>query len=459
MLIHAFFYDSSFLNTASILDPVLKSGGVCVLSSQSLSYFVSPQEFPDERALRATDLTTTMRSRPRLVIDQSEFASFLNDTVTVWTQTERENLFAIIDQLCFAYTANATAAEIDLSLAVWSQYVAASHAYSTTATTANVYLTMPAVAITCPDYVTFTFAISNGTHYQLRIWLSNTRFYAKYPLSTIRAVVPPLPLDMLYTLSIANSTANVFTTALETASTNQQVLQSYIQSGQYSGYVAYSAVFVDGSGDTAQVQFNLLYNGCAPGAIAIRNAIRLFLINSGVGTADGWRNIAPSLFVTELFYMVPMWDQTTSLISSIIYPSITPMQRAISGAETVLYDLSTETVSANLNILTSFYNTMTILAVPDTENDPTRRSLATEHPTYRDVATTDMAFVSMTAATQQFATLLGAALSVAFGNTSTNPRLSIYTPPGDNRTYVTFSVMDIEYYVMTKTTYLALVTP
>ena len=100
---------------------------------------------------------------------------------------------------------------------------------------------------------------------------------------------------------------------------------------------------------------------------------------------------------------------------------------------------------------------MTILAVPDTGNDPTRMVLANEHPTYRDVATTDMAFVSMTTATQQFATLLGAALSVASGNTLLNPLLSMYTPPSDNRTYVTFSVLDVEYYVMTKTSYLALV--
>lgn len=456
MIIHTFLYDSSFLNTSSILDPVLKTGGVCVLSSQALSYFVTPQELVDERPSRATNLNTTMPGKARLIVDQEQFASFLTDTVNTWTSTERDNLFAIIDQLCFSYNVNATHDQIELALSVWPQYLASSYVYSNTKTSANVYGSST-ISITCPDYVSFTFVTSNGTNYQLRVWLNNTIFFNNYPLSKIRVIVPPLPLSTLYTSSIVNSTDNIFTTIQSSATTNQQTLQSYIQSGQYSNYITYNVTFVDGNNDAVQVLFNILYNGTVPSAIAIRTAIRTFILGSGVGTLSGWQSIAPSLFVTELFYLLPLWDQITTLVNTTIYPNITPVQKAISNADTILYDQTAGFISANLDIITSFYNNQTVLAIPDPGNDPTRLSLAVEHPTYRDLPTNDINFITLVPKTQQFATLLGAALVVASGLTSTNTALSTYTPPNDNRSYVTFSVGDVQYYVMMKTSYLALI--
>lgn len=464
-IVHGFLYDSAFLNVGSGIDPVRKNGGMCVLSSQALSYFVNPQEFTDPRTARATNLNALFSTKSRLIVDQSEFSSFLSDTQTIWTTTERDNLFAIIDQLCFAYNSSATSAQIELALATWPQYLTSSFVYSTTHTVSTVYDTTPATAITCPDYVTFFFVIANGTQYQLRIWLNNALFYADYPLSTISVVVPPLPLSELYTLSITSATDNVFNTARISSSTSQQSLQSYIQSGQYSGYYAQNVVFVDGSGNSAAVEFNLLYNGCVPGAIAVRTAIRNLIIATiagtdtvaGVGTLAGWKALIPSMFVTEVFYLVPMWDATTSLINVIIYPNIVSIAKVFTDIEKALYDLQVGYITANLDIMTAYYNSMTVLAVPDAANDPTRLSLIGEHSTYQDVATTNPAFASMTISTQQFSSLLGSALSAAFGNAVVNSLLSTYTPPNDTRSYITFTVADVIYYVMTKASYLSLV--
>lgn len=464
-IIHAFLYDPSFLDITSGLNPVRKNGGMCVLSSQSLSYFVTPQEFTDPRTSRALDLNLPFTTKSRLIIDQNEYAAVLTATQTVWTLTERQNLFAIIDQLCFAYNTSATTAEVELALVAWPQYLTSSYVYSTTHTSADVYDTIVPTAIICPDYVTFTFVITDGTQYQFRIWLNNTIFYTKYPLSTIAVVIPPIPLSELYTLSITTSTDNVFTTALVSSSTSQQDLQSYIQSAQYSGYVAKTVLVVDGFGNSAPVEFNILYNGCVPGDIAIRTAIRNLLISAvtgtslvpGVGTLAGWKALFPSLFVTEVFYLLPMWEATTSLISVIIYPNIVSIPTAISDAEVALYDMTTGFITANLDLISAFYNAMTVLAIPDSGNDPLRLSLLGEHPTYQNVATTNPLFATMTILTQQFAALLGSALSRASGNVVVNPLLSLYTPPNDSRSYITFSVGDVIYYVMTKTSYLSLV--
>jgi hypothetical protein len=459
MLIHAFLSDPAFFNSASVLDPVRKTGGICVPSAPSLSYFVAPQEFTDPRLTRASNLNVTMLSKASLIIDQTPYAQTLTDIQTIWTTTERTNLFSIIDQLCFGYQVSALPAAVELSLAPWPQYLANSAVFSTTYTAATVYNPSQQVSITCPDYVSFTFVIGNGTQYQFRIWLNNALFYTGYPLSFIGAVVPPLPVSELYTLSITSSTDSVFHTAATSSQTSQQELQNYIASTQYSGYVAYGVTFMDGSGNTTLVPFNLLYNGAVPGAIAIRTAIRQFLVGSGVGTSGGWQALAPSLFVTELFYLLPMFEATTSRVNVVVQRNITPIQLALTDANAALHDLPSGTITAYLELLTSFYNSTVVLSVPAPENMSNRMSLVGEHPSYQDVATTDPAFGEMEQKTQSFATLLAGAISAALGNPITNSGLVSYTPPNDTRTYITFTIGDVTYYVITKASYLALVTP
>ena len=457
MMVHAFLYDTSFVNPSSILDPVNKTGGVAVLSPTGLSYFVTPEEFIDPRTLRIPNLNTPLTGKPRLIIDQGQFAGVLSDIETVWSATEQQNLFAIIDQLCFALNAGDSPSQVETAVSVWPQYVPATYVFSNTQTAATAYSAGNPVSVTYPDYLTFSFRIANSTIYQFRIWINNAALCQNYPLSTIRVVVPPLPLSELYTLSIVDSTANVFTTALQSAGTSQQALQSYIQAGEYTGYLGQNVVFVDANGNTTQVEFNILYNGAAPSFIAIRTAIRNLLLNSEVGTPDGWRARAPSLFVTELFYLLPMFEATTSLINSIIYPNITLVSQATADALAVLHDEPSAFVTANLAILAAVYNGLTVLGVPDSENDANRLSLLNEHPTYRDVDGISPEFATMGYNTQNFATLLSYALSAASGNAVNNSGLTPYTPPGDGRSYITFSVADVEYWVITKASYLALV--
>lgn len=456
-LIHTFLYDADFINTASITDPVLKAGGVCVLSPRGLSYFVNPQEITDPRTSRSASLNTTLTKQPQLVVDQTEFPQFLTDVQNTWSLTERENLFAIIDQLLFAYNANATPATIELALTAYPQYLPNSYVLSNTVTATTNYGTTTPANITVPDYVTFTFVIANGTQYEFQIWANNTVFLTNYPLSTVAVVVPPLSFEQLYSTNLVSGIASIFTTAAQTSALSQQTLQSYIQSGEYSGFVAQNVTFVDANNDSVQVQFNLLYNGAVPGAIAIRTAIRNLLVNSGTGTSAGWQARAPSLFVTQLWYLLPLWENKTSQVASFVYPNIVPLSVLNNDATKILYDVSSGFVTSNIDVLTAYYNNLTLAAVPDSENAPTRLSLAAEHPTYQDVAPTDVNFNYMAQTTQQFASLLGAALSAAAGNVTTNVNLTTYTPSGDNRTYITFSVNDVEYYVITQASYLAIV--
>lgn len=457
-IIHTFFYDPNFVNNSSIIDPVLKTGGVCFPSPKGLSYFVTPQEFTDQRLSRGVSLNVPLTSIPKLIVDQSEFPQFLTDISTIWSVTEKANFFSIVDQLLFAYNANATAAQVELDLAQWSQYVANSFVLSNTKTQATVYIT-PNQTITVPDFITFSFKIANGTQYEIRVWANNSVFLEQYPLSTIAVVVPPLPLAQLYTLDLVSGIGNIFQTALATSTLSQQTLQNYIQSGEYSGFVAQDVTFIDANSNTTIVQFNILYNGAVPGVIEIRTAIRALIAGSGVGTQAGWQLRAPSLYVTQLWYLIPLWENKTSQVASYVYPNIVSIQQLINDAIRTLYDQTSGFVTANLDVVTSFYDNLTIAAVPDPGNSPTRMSLAAEHPTYQDVTSTNPNFNYMTAITKSFATLLAAALSVASGNVNTNSSLTPYTATGDNRTYISFSAGDVEYYVITEASYTALVTP
>ena len=455
-IIHTFYYDPDFIRSSSIVDPVLRSGGVGVLSPQSLSYFVNPQEIPDERTTRGTSLNALLVKVPRLIVDQTEFTQFLTDVQDTWSSTERQNLFSIIDYLLFAYNASATTEQVELALSAWSQYVASSYVYSNTTSVATAYLGS-SVTLTVPDFVTFSFKIANATQYQIRVWVNNSTFNTSYPLSTISAIVPPLTYSDLYTVNLVSGINNVFATALESSQISQITLQSYIQTGEYSGFIAQDVTFFDVSGNSAVVQFNLLYKGTIPGVIAIRTALRNALLTSGVGAEAGWKIRAPSLFVTQAWYLLPLWENKTSLVSSYVFPNIIPLTTLTSDATRTLYDVPSGFITTNIDVLTTYYNNLTLAAVPDQGNSPSRLSLLGEHPTYQDVPPTNSAFNYQTTITQNFSNLLAAALAVAAGNPNTNVQLTVYTAPGDNRTYVSFSVSDVEYYVITEATYNALI--
>jgi len=464
-IIHVFLYDTAFLNSSSIINPVRKTGGMCIPSQTSLTYFTTPEEISDPRNSRNNNLNFNFTTKSRIIIDQLYFSPFLNDFVNVWSLTEQQNLFAIIDQLCFSYNQNATPDQIELSLSLWTQYKQSSFVLSNTKTSTPVYGNNVTQTITCPDYVTFIFVISNGTQYELRIWLNNTIFLQNYPLSNISVVVPPLPLSDLYTIDISTTTDNVIHTASISSVNNQQILQNYIQSGEYSGYITQPVTMVNGSGITAIVDFNILYNGSIPGPISIRTAIRNLLLaaitgstnSAGIGTIQGWTALFPSIFITQSYYLIPLWGATTSLINSIIYPGIIPFQQVLSDVEHVLYDISSGYISSNLNIIMSTYDDVFVAAIPDSNNSNLRMSLLNEHPTYQNVPTTSTKFSTQAQSTQLFSSLLGAALSVAYGNTNNNSQLTLTTTPNDMRQYVSFSVLDVEYYILTKASYMNLV--
>ncbi len=456
MLIHAFLYDPAFVNPTAPINTVLKTGGTCVLSPQGLSYFVTPETFTDPRTLRANNLNASFTTKAQLILDQTEFASVLSQVVSTWTSTEQQNLFAIIDQLCFAYNANSSHDAIETALHAWAQYVPNTFVLATTTTTVSVFLATT-TTLTAPDYVDFSFSIAGGTQYEFRIWLKCALFLTSYPLSTVALVVPPLPITQLYTADLISTVANIFNTALAASESSQAALASFLQRGEYSGYIGQDVQFTDTNGNFTTVQFNILYNGAVPGQIAIRTAIRTLLLTSGIGNQAGWQARAPALFVTQLFYLVPEWNLKTSLVNSVVFPNIVQITQALNDMIVVLFDVDSGFITTNLAVVTATYNTLTVLAVPDVGNGSNRLALEAEHPTYQAIASTNPAFAYMNPNDQAFATLLNAGLSFAAGNPNTNNGLLSYTPSGDSRSYITFSVADVEYWLMTEQSYNTLI--
>lgn len=454
-IIQGFLYDFDFVNNTSITSPVLEPGSIGVLSLYGISYFANPQEIIDPRTSRGTNLNATFNHPARVIIDETIFPSFISDMSAVWDLADRQNLFALLDYLFFAYNSNNTPLEIEQYLGEnIPQYIANSYVLSNSISTATIYTSTPTVEISVPNYITFEYKTISGSQYTLKIFADCNTFTSQYPYSTIAVVVPPLPIQELYTLDIVNGNANIFSTSTTVSTLSQQTLQTYIQSGKYSSYISQNIAIFDTNGNSTTVQFNLLYNGNTPSPLAVRTAILNLVVNSGVGTSAGWKARMPSLFVSELFRLIPLWEYITNQISSNIYRNIIPYTILTQDATTILFDIPSNFILVNSNVMMSYYDNIFLVAVPDTQNTSTRLNLINEHPTYQAVAPTNPAFNYQAQLTQEFSSLLASALSYAAGNPNNNAKLSLFTATGDTRTYVTFSVGDVEYYVITQASYM-----
>lgn len=447
-MIHLFFKDNVFLNRFQSVAPLINTGSLGVLSALAESYFSTPMQLIDNRTTRQ-GTAATFHTVPYLVVDKDQFAQFVTEISGTWTDGERKQLFDLAESVLLTIP-NAN----DATLRAHSIYVPGSVNVSNHSGTSFAYIDAnTSVSITSVAWVSFSVNISAGTTYDIQIWLDNATFESSYPISKVVAVVPPLPIVDLYNLDIVEATDNVFTTALKSSMINMDVLDNVMPKSEYSGYVAQDVKFVDPSHNYKTVQFNILYKGKVPGILAVRAAIRSLLLTSGIGSRDTWAAKCPELFIAAAYYLIPMWDKHTDLIDRIIYPSMVSVASIESSAKAVMYDEATSLVTTNLCTFVSSYNTMVVAAVPGDTNPTGRVLLTSEHPTYQYYSSTDPGFTFMADTTKQFAILLAKALSAAAGN-MIDEELSISVL--NDRNFITFTVSDVEYLVITKASYLTL---
>lgn len=454
--IHVFLYDPMFTDTTSIFKPILKDGGVCQLTGPSLSYFNEIYEVRDGRAVRSPALPFTTTTKPNIVFDGKLYSAF-KSTLNSASQSSRDSLFSIIDRTCLLYVATETEETLDqvlLADSKYSIYTAGSFKRSPGASAGTAYLADGSTrTLTVPNYVSFNVVFNtNGVikDYEIKVWTDNNTFYTEYPESSIISVALPLTPSELLTLPLIGTGANTFSVSSATAELSASSLQQAIKDTDASGFVTYRAKIFNNVGDIVTVPFNLLYKGQSPDRLTMRQAIREKLLQSGVGNTTAWKQRIPELFITGQMYLVPQWGNITTQVDRILYPSIMSTRASVENTKKILNHVGSKHIEQYIEHAVSIYDLLLLTAIshPDNETQIHLRSL---HPTYQAVKSTDPAYAYMEDHTKSFATQLSVVLAVAAGKATSTDYTSITQ---GLVTYIPFSVNEIEYYVVTKESYL-----
>jgi len=447
-MIYMFLVDNTFLISKEGNYGV---GGACQISQKSLTYFNTAYYLNDTRTSRNVQLNSEIyTTKLHLILDSAQSSDFIT-TIGTWTATDFSNFFNVIDAACFLYANNLESNYIESYMSSNVGYVGNSITYSTeyssSVTTSN------GQVVALPKSVTFSFIDSFENENQFTIYLDDIFFQNTYPIFTIDIIIPQLDLTTLYNADLITTTGNIFTTSYQTAindinSLNGSSTQPYTQ----SGVVGYKATFYDDANNSTSVLFTLIYKGKTPLFSSQRAAIKNYIVASGIGSLTVWETRCPELFVDETFYLIPLYNNTYKSSTSTIYQGIIPLQNITSYLIENLPGLTSTFIESNMQLLQSSYDDIYVVGIPDSANDSNYMSLVEQHPTYQSYATTDTNFALMNTYTQKFSKTLSTILSLIINNQSNGP---YQMQTVNNVDFISFSVLNIEFYVMVNSSYSA----
>ena len=459
ILVEGFILDRAFVNQSSEINGFLTSGTgkIASLTQKSLSYFNQPDLYPDTRLASTREVEWATTTSPQILLDQTIYGNFIT-TINGLSSPITTGLFKIIDTLLFNYNSATTHTALEAAILADSDmaaiYTPGSFTLATAITATPVHLQNGTTqTVNIPAFCTFTISFLSGqttVSYLLTLYASNDAFLSAYSTTTIIDVIPPLDYNTLYTTSLVATTGSVFATASASSELMYNSTQALFGNVQISGMEEYNTVITDGDGNSVGVPFNILYKGRAPTLFEIRNAIQTALLNSGIGTSNGWQARIPGVFIAGRFYVIPMWGDTYTKPNQTLFPRILNYQQLGNVTNTILASLGTPDVTPYMDVLSAYYNKMTATAVPDLSGNTQVGHLQSVIPDYQDYSQTDVGFAYMLAQTQGFVENLNAILTLD----TTNQSSTTYTTITENLlTFYSFTVATYEICVITKFCY------
>jgi hypothetical protein len=299
-----------------------------------------------------------------------------------------------------------------------------------------------------PTWFQFSYKIDDENQLTFKIWINKSKFEDEYPLFTITKIVPPISLESLLNI---NRISNIYEAIQDSSNTNLEYLTKKIKEDGHSGYIGFSTRYVHNvaTGEYVTVTFNILYKGAQPDNYSIRIAIRNYLLDTGLAEYEEWKAILPDIFLSDRFYLLPIWDNTYDFITRIIYPSVITGSKIRNTTDKFKTLLNEIVLSDTEELINTSYNPMFINVLGDSINE-NGKLLQEIHPTYQRYEPTNENFVYMEEETQNFTTTLAHVIAIAAGeiNDETYNKITL-----DGFEFVTFINKGSEYLILTKDSY------
>lgn len=456
--VHVFLHDPAFIERDNPSKPIFSVvGGLCIPAAKHLSYFKTLYQIVDARTERDPLPSAALAAtKPIILLDQDEYAGFIGQ-YTAMSSSFKGMLFAIIDRVLLGNRSTDTATTLDTELTNdprYGIYKPFSLSVAPSRSVGTAYLGGgDTEVIVAPDWALFKISVatpSGPQDVEIKVWASDGAFGVGYPVSIITEVIPPLDYTTLFSAPLIGAGSNPFTIAMNSATLGQGKLDPKLRDDDSSGLHLQKIAFYDANGNVMLVPFSILYKGARPGVLAIRRAIRQEVLTSGVGDPTRWRQRAPELFVEDQFYCIPQWNIRTERPDQVVYPNISPLPILIQNTRDALPQYATDYISQSTEVISAAYDTLTLTSVPNPIN-VAEFSILTLHPTYQNFAANEQGFNWMAQNTKEFAIKLNRALAVAAGK-AVDP---LYEPRYEGTLiYIPFVVGFVEYYVMTKESFL-----
>jgi hypothetical protein len=454
-----FLVDSAFIDRTKTINGILldQSVDVASLTPKALSYFNQPALYTDRRQLASRSVNWAAETLPQIVVDEQLFGDFVT-VINNLSDPISTGLFKLIDKLAFSYNPNTSHAALEAELLadsdIVSVYVPGSYTIASQIVSDTVYLSTGATpTVSVPTFVRFTIGVMVGATpmtYELTLYVSADAFLVGYNESTIKSVIPPMSYEQLYSASISSTVSNVFTAAINSANIVYNATHPVVGSQMLSGVFEYSVLVTDGVGNSVSVPFNILYKGRSPTLTEVRDAIRSELLNSGVGTEGGWKSRLPGIFTIGRYYLIPFWDMSYAKANQTIYPNISDYTLVGDRVSTIMGTTGYTNVLPLTDILSSYYERLTLAASPDMSMTGQIARLSSIIPDYQSYSPSDDNFGYMAQMTRDFATTLAAILTI--DATQSDP--GIYAAVTENLlTFYPFVVNQYEMCVITRACY------
>lgn len=431
-------------STSLLVNENVINQGAGYFSSSIKNYYTSPICVMDKRTSRLSIFAQPLKDRMKLWFDGEHIVS--EEPANNLSSEQWNYIFNIIEYVI--YTSNTEVINLETYMIAHPELFGTFNPNSLSVSDNETDVTCnlsndTEVSASIRRYLRFQY-LNNTATVDIRLWIDSSIFANDYPLYKITRVVPPCSPNTFLTVG----TGSTISTIITAANYELPIMDNEITTNDHSGIIVYKTKFVNENiASTYDIPFTIFYKGHEPGSIAIRIAIRQFLESVSGIDPSVWPTIFPDLYTDTRMYIIPVWNNTYTLPTGIIYPSITLNKTIEEVVKDVFPGLQPDYITNNTCTLTCDASSVNLIAIPDPDNT-TILTLLQLHPTYRDMDATNSLWNSQATETRDFNLKLCNAIANILGSVGTIT--SFITIEEDGKLWLTFISNLIEYCVLTK---------
>lgn len=445
------FLEDTYLQKSTYVDIGNQTDqGVGKLDSILLDYFNVQTAITDRRVDRLSILAT-----PALGTMKLWFDNFYVENNEIWkyiSSVQYNKIFNILEA-CTLHQ-NLTIDTLNTILttdpAFMDTYVAGSVILSSTRTSCMVQTTEQ-ISISVPKQFQFIVSIVvNGETYDIefKVYVDREAFKANYPYTTITKVVSPFDPAYFFGGVVYSNIYDAVCSSQEFANGRiDEAIGEFDQTGAY----LFKTKYVPDAGVYYNIPFQIFHKGPKrPTTAMCRQAIKEYLLGLNMANEGTVKTLFPELFIECLFYIIPVWDMTTSRPDRLIYPAITDSLSVMWDKVNKFIPMTYTDFITKGSMLLNGQNDMFSFVYPDALNTDLS-TIREVYPTFTAHSSQEAEYEYMDTADKAFASLLNKCFSVLNGEIVSTDFIEVII---EGHRYLTFSSGKAEIYILTKDSYL-----